>query len=296
MLVLQDRSNIIYQTQTQSQDTGTYNNIGISSSQDTSVDEIAQGELKSKEIAKTSDRDLLKAIWSICYFTWIPCFNLILSMSVLMDLFYRDQDIEDRHCPKIHVDNALIWIPIFIGPARLILETIYLLCRPRFDFENKVTIYLKLFFTLTILQLCMRQAIIICHVFVETSGATKRWLQYAELLLSCAMILAHSVMHIKLNMFVQMMGMSHRWQMMTAKGSAALTSAFLYALWLFINSLINRLAVDLVVVTLSNLLIILMCRRALKQTKTLSEHPQTIRLIDLYRRNLGSVVFTDSLF
>lgn len=91
--------------------------------------------------------------------------------------------------------------------------------------------------------------------------------------------------------------MSHRWQMMTAKGSAALTSAFLYALWLFINSLVNesRLGIDLTLVTLINIVMILMFMRALKATRTLSRHPQTVRLIDLYQRNLGSVV-TDSLF
>ncbi len=77
-------------------------------------------------------------------------------MADLQNIHYSDLNVEERQCPAITVNNALIWTPIFVSPMKVCLETILLWWKPQFDFENKVKLSLKIFSALAICEVCLR--------------------------------------------------------------------------------------------------------------------------------------------
>ncbi len=54
------------------------------------------------------------------------------------------------------------------------------------------------------------------------------------------MFVAHSIMHVKMSMYLQMLDDKHRWEMMTAKGSASIAATLLFTIKLTIGQLVSH--------------------------------------------------------
>lgn len=61
-----------------------------------------------------------------------------------------------------------------------------------------------------------------------------------ELIISCGMFVSHSIMHVKMSMYLQMLDDKHRWEMMSAKGSASIAATLLFSIKLAMDQFVTH--------------------------------------------------------
>ena len=164
---------------------------------------------------------------------------------------------DQKECHKLfgpeRFNNALILIPFFVSPMKVVCESLLLWCKPEFDFERTMLTYLKIFFVFALFEAILRQStILIANLFDDVRTFTlileAVWLSSIML-----MVLSHNFMHLKLGMFVQMMPCKYRWQTMQAQGSACVFASLVYALAIGLRVLFLN------IITRHNMLIIINC-------------------------------------
>ena len=141
---------------------------------------------------------------------------------------------DQKECQKLfgpeRFNNALILIPFFVSPMKVVCESLLLWCKPEFDFERTMLTYLKFFFVFALFEAILRQSTILIANLIDDVRTFTLILEALWLSSIMLMVLSHNFMHLKLGMFVQMMPIKYRWQIMQAQGSACVFASLVYAL------------------------------------------------------------------
>ena len=159
------------------------------------------------------DHGLGQNFWYIVFLTWIPCFNILLSMASMQTFIYKKENVDMDNMTHLKVgeriNNVLILIPFFCSPMKVVCESVLLWFQPEFDFQRSMLTYLKIFFTLAMTTNTLQATTVIIALYDDSKIALVFEATYLGTLM--LMVLTHNFMHLKLGMFVQMMPAKYRW-------------------------------------------------------------------------------------